>query len=39
MKNKPVKNAAVDKKIFSETAKKTKTINIKPGNFKGGIRL
>lgn len=28
-----------DKKIFSNTAKKTKKINVKPKDSRGGIRL
>ena len=28
-----------DKKVFTNTAKKTKLINIKPKNARGGIRL
>ena len=34
----PVK-AKKDKKIFSRTAGKTKRINIRPGEWRGGIRL
>lgn len=29
----------IDKKIFTNTAKKTKTVNIKPKNSRGGIRF
>lgn len=28
-----------DKQVFSKTAKKTKKINIDPGEWRGGIRL
>ena len=28
-----------DKKIFTNTAKKTKTVNVKPKNSRGGIRF
>lgn len=29
----------IDKKIFTNTAKKTKTVNVKPKNSRGGIRF
>lgn len=29
----------IDKKIFTNTAKKTKAINVKPKSARGGIRL
>lgn len=32
-------NPKVDKRIFANTAKKTKLINIKPKAARGGIRL
>ncbi len=28
-----------DKKVFSHTAVKTKAINVRPGEWRGGIRL
>lgn len=34
----PVK-PSVDQKVFKHTADKTKKINIKPSNMRGGIRL
>lgn len=34
----PVKKRK-DKRIFSRTAGKTKNINIKPGEWRGGIKL
>ena len=30
---------ANDHRVFSRTASSTKRINVKPGNFRGGIRL
>lgn len=38
MKRKPVMPKK-DKKIFSKTANKTKKINVKPGEWRGGIML
>lgn len=32
-------NAKTDKRVFTNTAKKTKTINVKPKDSRGGIRL
>lgn len=32
-------NPEQDKKIYTNTAKKTKTINIRPKDSRGGIRL
>lgn len=37
-KRKPVKKKK-DKKIFAKTANKTKSINIRPGQWRGGISL
>lgn len=37
-KRKPVKKRR-DKAMFTKTAKKTKRINIKPGQWRGGIML
>lgn len=37
-KRKPVKKSK-DKVMFTKTAKKTKRINIKPGQWRGGIML
>ena len=37
-KRKPVKKSK-DKRIFSKTANKTKRINIKPGQWRGGLML
>lgn len=31
--------AKKDKRVFSKTAAKTKNINIKPGEWRGGIKL
>lgn len=38
MKRKRVR-ASKDKKVFSNTAKSTKDINVKPKTMRGGIRL
>lgn len=38
MKRKPVKKS-VDKKVFTKTAVKTKKINVRPGQWRGGIML
>lgn len=38
MKRKPMKRRK-DKRVFSKTATKTKDINVKPGEWRGGIRL
>lgn len=38
MKRKPV-NKSVDKKVFTNTADKTKAINVKPVIMRGGTRL
>lgn len=32
-------NKEKDRKVFRETADKTKTVNVKPMLFRGGIRL
>lgn len=32
-------NPKKDKRVFTNTAKKTKTINVKPKSSRGGIRL
>lgn len=32
-------NPRIDKKIFSRSANKTKRINIRPGQWRGGIML
>lgn len=39
MKHRAKVKPAKDKKVFSNTAKKTKLINIKPKAARGGIRL
>lgn len=38
-KRKRVKNKSRDKKYFSATARQTKKINIRPGQWRGGIML
>lgn len=38
MKRKPVKKSK-DKKKFTRTATRTKQINVKPGQWRGGIML
>lgn len=38
MKRTPV-NPSVDKKVFTQTADKTKAINVKPVIMRGGTRL
>lgn len=37
--NKTIKNVGLDKKIFKNTAKKTKRVNLSSRGFRGGIRL
>lgn len=37
-KRRPVKKGK-DKRVFSKTARQTKKINIKPGQWRGGIML
>lgn len=39
MKKRSSTNKKVDKKIYKETAQKTKTINLSPRAMRGGIRL
>lgn len=39
MKRNKVKNVGKDKKKFAKTAKKTKKINVSPGQWRGGICL
>lgn len=39
MKRRPVKNVRKDKKYFSKTANRTKRINVRPGEWRGGISL
>ena len=40
MKNKRMPlHAGKDKKIFTKTAVKTKRVNVKPGEWRGGIML
>lgn len=37
--NKEIKNVSKDKKIFKNTAKKVKKVNLGKYGFRGGIRL
>lgn len=39
MKHRTKANPSKDKKVFTQTAKKTKAINVTPKNMRGGIRL
>lgn len=32
-------NTSKDKKVFTQTAKKTKAVNVSPKNMRGGTRL
>lgn len=32
-------NASKDKKVFTQTAKKSKAVNVSPKNMRGGTRL
>lgn len=34
-----IKSARKDKRIFKQTAQKTKAINLRPNSMRGGIRL
>lgn len=39
MKRKEINNTTKDKKIYSQSARKIKAMNVKPTNPRGGIRL
>lgn len=39
MKHRSKVKPAKDKRVFTQTAKKTKAINVTPKNMRGGIRL
>lgn len=39
MKHRTKMSPSKDKKVFTQTAKKTKAINVTPKNMRGGIRL
>lgn len=39
MKHRSKMKAGKDAKVFTQTAKKTKAINVSPRNMRGGIRL
>ena len=39
MKNRPIKNASKDKKIFRRTATRTNTKNLTKNSPRGGVRL
>lgn len=39
MKHRAKMKPSKDKKVFTQTAKKTKAINVTPKNMRGGIRL
>lgn len=38
-KRRKVKNKNADKRYFTKTASRTKKINVKPGEWRGGIML
>lgn len=39
MSNKRMSNKSKDRKVFKETADRTKKLNVRPLLFRGGIRL
>lgn len=39
VKRKPIKKPAKDKRVFTNSAAKTKSINVSPKVYRGGIRL